>query len=538
MKILSAEQMRDADRLTTERYGIPSLELMENAGCGVLSYLVSAYPDLRSKRIVILCGKGNNGGDGLAVARLLRQSGVSAVVLLFAEPSAMRGDAAAQLKAWQQSNGELHVVTSDSQWEQARELVAAAEIIVDALLGTGLTGPVEGLLAKVIESVNESSGNQRKGGRAARARVVSVDMPSGLASGAHDFGGPVVAAQATVTFTAPKLGQLVSARADHVGKLVVHQIGTPSELLDDDPQLKLYWIESREFRELPLVRSRDANKGRFGHALIIAGSVGKSGAAALSGRAALRVGAGLVTVATPAGALPTVAASMAELMTVPLAATEAGTASMGNLDYGRFAELVHGKTVLAIGPGVSTDDQTQQYVRSVVAQADMPVILDADGLNAFVGRTGDFTSRKTEFLAMTPHPGEMARLLNVGVPEVQSRRLEVALETASRWRAYVVLKGFNTILATPDGRAFINSTGNPGMATGGTGDVLTGMLAGLTAEFGTAHWERVLALGVHLHGLAGDVAAARVGEIPLVASDVTEALPQAFGQLLAQWETA
>jgi hydroxyethylthiazole kinase-like uncharacterized protein yjeF len=330
----------------------------------------------------------------------------------------------------------------------------------------------------------------------------------------------------------------VSPLADRVGELVVCQIGTPPALLDDNPLLTAHWLEPREFRALPMVRRRDANKGNFGHALIVAGSLGKSGAAVLAGRAALRVGAGLVTVATPGVVLPVVAAGMPELMTAPLDATDAGTASLRNLDYGRFPELARGKSVLAIGPGLSTHVETQQLIRGLVRDAAVPVILDADGLNAFAGRADELGSRKTALLAVTPHPGEMARLLGISAAEVQARRLEVATEAAKQWRAHVILKGFHTILATPDGHVFFNSTGNPGMATGGTGDVLTGMLAGLTAEFGHEPWERVLGLGIYLHGLAGDLAAERVGEAPLVASDVIDALPQALAKFLADWQLA
>lgn len=241
-----------------------------------------------------------------------------------------------------------------------------------------------------------------------------------------------------------------------------------------------------------------------------------------------------VTVATPIDVLPIVAAGMPELMTAPLLATEAGSVSMGNFDYGRFAAIIHGKSVLAIGPGLSTDVQAQQFIHTAVQDTDLPVILDADGLNAFAEHPDHLNARKTKLLAITPHPGEMARLLGSTAADVQSRRLDVALETAARWHAHVILKGYHTILALPDGRAFVNTTGNPGMATGGTGDVLTGMLAGLTAEFGTAHWEHVLGLGIYLHGLAGDLAAARVGEAPLVASDLIDAIPAAFAQLLAE----
>jgi NAD(P)H-hydrate epimerase len=528
--------MREADRLTTDRFGIPSLHLMENAGTAVADFLSRTFSDLPSHNILVLCGKGNNGGDGLVVARRLRERGAPARVLLFAESSAVRGDAAENLRRWQEGGGELRPVSSAAEWVAARETLEQADIVVDALLGTGVKGPVEGLLGSIIEDVNAWREKRRvRAHGVCRRFVAALDMPSGLPSGNEDFGGPIIRADVTVSFTAPKVGQLLAPRADCVGKLFVRDIGTPRGLLDDDPTLKLYWLEAGEFRRIPLQRKPDANKGSFGHALILAGSVGKSGAAVLGGRAALRVGAGLVTVATPADVLPIVAAGMPEMMTAPLLGTEEGTASLRNLDYEHFGEVTSDKSVLAMGPGLSTNRETQQFIRGLLRRLSLPVILDADGLNAFAGRADELGTRKPELLAITPHPGEMARLLDTTSRDIQARRLEVALEAARRWQAFVILKGFHTILATPHGQAYVNTTGNAGMATGGTGDVLTGMLAGLTAEFGTKNWEHILGLGVYLHGLAGDVAAEHVGEAPLVASDLIEALPEAYARLLAQW---
>ena len=529
MKVLTAAQMRETDRLTTERYGVSGIQLMENAGAAIADFLRERFVEIARRRIVVLCGKGNNGGDGLVVARLLKDSGCTPKVLLFANPSSVEGDAAVNLKRWQQGRGELQLVNSPAEWESARASLGEADLIVDALLGTGLRGPVEGLLAAVIENLNTERAESR-----GKAQVVAVDMPSGLASDAEDFGGPVVAADFTVTLTAPKLGQLILPRSSRCGVLVVRQIGTPPELLESDPHLKIHWIEPKEFRLLPLVRDPAANKGTYGHALIVAGSLGKSGAAILAARGTLRTGAGLVTVATPQDVLPIVAAGMPEMMTVPLAATESGTASLRNLDYQRFAEISKGKSVLAIGPGLSMQQETQQFIRTIVGETELPVVLDADGLNAYAGVADHLNQRRTPAIVLTPHPGEMARLLSVTVKDVQARRLEIALEAAARWRAYVILKGFHTILATPSGQAYVNTTGNPGMATGGTGDALTGILAGLTAQFGVEEWARVLSLGVYLHGLAGDIAASRVGEAPLIASDLIDAIPEAYGRVLTE----
>jgi ADP-dependent NAD(P)H-hydrate dehydratase / NAD(P)H-hydrate epimerase len=534
MKVLTAAQMREADRLTTERYGLSSLQLMENAGAAIVKFLCEKFDSLSQRKIVVLCGKGNNGGDGLVAARLLKESGCSPQVVLFSNPSAVEGDAAVNLKRWQQGLGGLRVVTSSAEWGQVRAELDSADLIVDALLGTGLRGSVEGLLGSVIGDLNTARTKNRTEG--VRVSVISVDMPSGLASDAEDFGGPEVMADFTVTLTAPKLGQMVSPRAASCGVLVVRNIGTPPELLESDPHLKMHWLEPGEFRELPLKRDPASHKGSYGHALIVAGSLGKSGAAVLAGRGTLRSGAGLATVATPLEVLPVVAAGAPELMTVPLAGTEAGTASLRNLDYGRFADITRDKSVLAVGPGLSTQDETQQFVRTIVAEVPLPIVLDADGLNAYAGMADHLNQRKGPLLALTPHPGEMARLLGVTTKDVQARRLDVALEAAGRWRAHVILKGFHTILATPSGNAYINTTGNPGMATGGTGDVLTGILAGLTAQFGTEDWPRVLGLGVYLHGLAGDIAASRVGEAPMIASDLIEAIPEAYSTVLAEWE--
>ncbi len=299
MKVLTASQMREADRLTTERYGIPSLQLMENAGGAIAGFLREKFDSpidrlidgLAQRKIVVLCGKGNNGGDGLVVARLLKESGSSPEVFLFANPGAVEGNAAVNLKRWQQGLGDLRIVTSHSEWESARASLAGADLIVDALLGTGLRGPVEGLLSTIIDDTNAARAKRR--GSSGKTIVVAVDMPSGLASDAQDFGGPVVSADFTVTLTAPKLGQLVLPQSSSCGELVVRNIGTPPELLESDPHLKIHWIEPGEFHALPLARDASANKGTYGHALIVAGSLGKSGAAILGARAALRSGAGL-----------------------------------------------------------------------------------------------------------------------------------------------------------------------------------------------------------------------------------------------------
>lgn len=531
MKALTAAEMREVDRLTTERYGIPSLQLMENAGTRFFEFVRGSYGDIAASQTAVLCGKGNNGGDGFVAARLLQEAGLKPDVYVFAEQKTIRGDAAENFARLTKSGARIREITSGSQWERARGDIARCRLIVDALLGTGLKGKVEGLLASVIEDVNKISRNATSLHPEA---VLAVDTPSGLPSDGEPAQGPVIRARATVTFTAPKSGQLVSRDSACCGKLYVRDIGSPRELMDELGQSKVHWLEPQEFRQLPFVRQVDSHKGRFGHVLLIAGSLGKSGAAILAGRGALRAGAGLVTVATADAVLPIVAAAQAELMTEPLVSTRMGTISSANSNASRLRAITQGKSLLAIGPGIGTHKETQKLVTSLVRQTHLPVILDADGLNAFAGHVDDLTKRKTPHLVVTPHPGEMARLLGVSNETVQADRLGIALKAMRTWKAHVVLKGFHTILATPDGRAFVNTTGNPGMAKGGSGDVLTGILAGMISQFGVQYWEAALALGIYLHGRAGDESTAQRQEASLLAGEIADSLPTTYHRLLTE----
>jgi ADP-dependent NAD(P)H-hydrate dehydratase / NAD(P)H-hydrate epimerase len=517
MKILTAAEMKQVDRLTTAHYRVPSPALMENAGRAVAAFIQSRFPNLERRRIVVLCGKGNNGGDGFVVARHLLKMGAKPSVHLIGDPRDVKGDAATNLRRWKKL-GKLLVDrgTGASDWMP----LSSDLIVVDALLGTGARGPVEGRLCEVIVSVN---------GREAGCTVVSVDIPSGLGADTGEVHGAAIVADYTITFTAPKPGMVVGAGGRHVGQLSIREIGSPRALIEETGKGNLRWSEPAEFDAFAIPRRAAGNKGDYGHALVVAGSVGKSGAAVLSSWAALRAGAGLVTVATPKPVLPVIAAHTPEVMTEPLATTTAGTVSARCLEGGLFATLLKGKRALAIGPGLSTNVETQEFVRTVLGNRSVPIVLDADGLNAFAGRASEL-KHAAGMLCVTPHPGEMARLLGCTVKDVQSDRVEIALRAAADWNAIVILKGSGTVIAAPEGSAFINSTGNPGMATGGTGDVLTGILAGLTAQFGTADWQRLLAFGVYLHGLAGDVAYAESGEAPLMASDLIHGIPRAYQQ--------
>ncbi len=531
MKALTADEMREVDRLTTERHGIPSLQLMEAAGKHVADIVRQRGAVLRPRRITILCGKGNNGGDGLVAARLLRESRLDPFVCLFAKREELRGDAAANLEQWLKLTNEIVEITDPSALEQVWSKVAKSHVIVDALLGTGLHGPATGLIGRIIERLNQYSRNAT---RACPALILAVDTPSGLPSDGQAAEGPVLRAHLTVTFTAPKVGQLVSADAACTGQLLVRQIGSPETFIEEVGQGTLRWSGPDEFAELPLVRAADSHKGSFGHVLVVAGSLGKSGAAVLAGQAALRAGAGLVTIATPDVTQPIVAAGQPEYMTEPLASTKAGTVAASNLCTDHFSKHLEGKSVLALGPGLGTHSETQKFIRELVQHNSLPVILDADGLNSFASSPDVLQQRKSRFLCITPHPGEMARLLGTSTASVQQDRIKTATEAARRWNAHVILKGFHTVLASPEGKVFVNTTGNAGLAKGGSGDVLTGALAALTAQFGTEDWLRVLALGVYLHGSAADTPARAPDLSGILAHEIANAIPSARAGLLRE----
>ena len=508
MKIVSAAEMREIDRATSERFGVPSLTLMENAGTAVADFVVSQYPS--AKRVGIICGKGNNGGDGFVAARKLHQAGKDVRVLLLAERSELRGDAAEMFTKL--PFAPVTVSTHERLKTEAARAVFEADVLVDAILGTGFRPPVTGVYAEAIAQLNAGS-----------APVVAVDIPSGAdADVMGDQVGAVARADAVVTFTAPRPAHIFGMLT--TGPTVVSSIGSPDDAILSQLQLNL--ITAREAALLIGPRSPIANKGSFGHVLVLGGSTGKAGAAAMAGMAALRAGAGLSTVATAKSVLATVAGFYPELMTEPLDETDAGSISVRTLQQGRMDSLAERKTVLAVGPGISRHPETSEFVRSVVGKYKVPIVLDADGLNAFEGRAAELKSAKGT-LVITPHPGEMARLMGSTIPAIQHDRLNVARSFAAEHRLIVVLKGHRTLIAQPDGTVWVNTTGNPGMATGGTGDILTGMIAGLIAQNPDRIADAVIA-AVHLHGLAGDVARDIWGEYSLVATDLLTALPEAF----------
>jgi NAD(P)H-hydrate epimerase len=521
MKIVSVEEMRVIDRATSERFGVPSLTLMEDAGAAVAEYVLAhhAAADL----ILVFCGKGNNGGDGLVAAQRLHVQKKKVQVILLADPDDLRGDAAVMFT---RLTAPVHALHSIEELKSERvRLSLNADLYVDAVLGTGFKPPVSGLYAEAIAIMNASG-----------VPAIAVDIPSGAdADAMHAQAGTIARANAVVTFTAPRPAHVFGALTS--GPTVVAGIGSPEEAIVS--ALNLNVITAHDIRGCVSLRPAESNKGSYGHVLVVGGSLGKAGSVAMAGMSALRAGAGLSTVATAKSVLATVAGFHAELMTEPLPESDAGTVAAHA--QGRISELAKGKTVLAIGPGISRDPETAELVRSLVATQRTPIVLDADGLNAFEGRTIELNG-KGRTLVITPHPGEMARLVGCTIPEVQKDRLGVARKFAREHEVIVVLKGHRTLVVQPDGEAWVNTTGNPGMATGGTGDILTGMVAGMIAQNPRNAFVAVLA-AVHLHGLAGDVMRERVGEHSLVATDLLQGLPEAFrrtreaaSEKLVSWE--
>jgi hydroxyethylthiazole kinase-like uncharacterized protein yjeF len=523
MKIVSAAEMREIDRSTSQRFGVPSLTLMENAGSAVARFLLTDYP--HAERFGILCGKGNNGGDGFVIARKLVEAGRAVRVLLLCRPEEVRGDAAAMFQNMLKSLQPLHLMPlivdeANGLDSPAAAEIFAADVLVDAILGTGFRPPVSPLYAAAIGKMN-----------AASAPIVAVDIPSGAdadALGPQLATGPSVRARADaiVTFTSPRSAHVFAALT--CGPTVIAPIGSPPEAIVS--QLGLHLSTPADCAGLLAPRAIEANKGSYGHVLVIGGSLGKAGAAAMAGFAALRAGAGLATVAVPESVLATVASFHPELMTEPLAQTEHGTISLRAVGLGLDA-LLKRKTV-AIGPGISLNSETAEFVRTIVTRGDKLLVVDADALNAFEGSAPKLNGRGRT-VVITPHPGEMSRLTGMSIAEIQASRLEVACNFAREHELIVVLKGHRTLIAAPDGAVWVNPTGNPGMATGGTGDVLTGMIAGLIAQ----HPQRALeatVLAVYLHGLAGDFACQTVGENSLVATDLVRFLPDAFAQMRTQ----
>jgi ADP-dependent NAD(P)H-hydrate dehydratase / NAD(P)H-hydrate epimerase len=517
MRVLNTQQMREADRRTIDEIGIPSIVLMENAGRQAVAAMEAAFEDLATSHVGVLCGRGNNGGDGFVVARTLIQRGVETSVFLLGSVADVRGDARTNLEILGRIGLTVVEITNAQEWELHFSEISQCELLVDAILGTGFHGQLSGLLETVVADVNGLG-----------VPVVAIDLPTGVSADSHEVEGEAIDASMTVTLAAPKIPLILPPADLHGGDLVIADIGIPLPVLDDVEGPYIELLTRERMRELVPARAADSHKGDFGRVLIIAGSLGRTGAAHLAAMGALRSGAGLVTIATPRSCVPVIAAMGPEYMTEPLDETVSGTIDYSALD--RVLELK--ADVIAVGPGLGQSPGTAAFVQGLLERAGVPLVLDADALNAFAGDPDRLVGRDGVDVVITPHPGEMARLLNMSVEAVQGDRLRHATEFASSHRVHVVLKGHRTIIAGPDNRAFVNLTGNSGMATGGTGDLLTGMIAAWFAQLLDA--EAACKLAVYLHGAAGDLAEADEGEVSLIAGDIASRLGDAIMELTAR----
>ncbi len=516
MRILNTAQMREADHRTTNEVGIASLVLMENAGRQVVAAMEGVFDDLSDRRVAILCGRGNNGGDGFVVARTLLQKGIETAVFLVGRVADVRGDARVNLEILGRLGVTVVEVTGEQEWDLHASEISKCDLIIDAIFGTGLKGPLAGVVETLVADINGLG-----------LPIVSVDLPTGLSADTHEVIGQAVEAMLTVTLAAPKLPLLLPPAESRCGDVVIADIGIPPAILEsvDGPWTGV--LVRDEIRELLPPREPDSHKGDFGRIQVVAGSTGKSGAAHLVAMGALRSGAGLVTVASPRSAQPVIASLAAEYMTEGLEETTAGTVDVASLD--RVLDLR--ADVLAVGPGLGVGPGLEVFVRGLLERAAVPLVIDADGLNALVGDPERLQGRDSLDVIITPHPGEMGRLARMSVEQVQANRIEVARSFAMSHHVHVVLKGHRTVVATPEGSAFVNLTGNAGMASGGMGDVLTGMIAAWFAQLLDA--EAACKLAVYLHGLAGDLAEADEGEVAMTAGDVLARLGDAVLELSA-----
>ncbi|HEY0545409.1 MAG TPA: NAD(P)H-hydrate dehydratase [Pyrinomonadaceae bacterium] len=540
-KVISANEMREVDRLTSEEHATPSLLLMEAAAQASAQAITERLKNgVGEKSALILCGRGNNGGDGAALARKLSLHGALVEVVLFGTVEEAQGDARANFEIVKSlaDDGSLSFTSCRTieEWEKFLEHASQQnyDVIVDALFGTGLTRPLAGLHAEAVKFI------QRRRDFHESARdllIVSLDIPSGLNADSATPIGEAVRADLTVTFTAPKPANVLPPASHYNGQLVVADIGSPASLLDKSSS-KLFVTEATDAQEW-LKRTRyapDSYKNTHGHAVVIAGSRGMTGAAALCGNAAMRAGAGLVTIATPSSAQTAVAAhATPEVMTAALAETDRGAASVEAVEH--VLRLTRKASVVAIGPGLSSDDErTRRFVREVVERRRTPVVIDADGLNALAPWPEDLRGTDELPLILTPHPGEMLRLMGTDESDALRDRVAAAREFATAHAVILVLKGARTLIAAPDGRVFVNPTGNAGLGTAGAGDTLTGIITGFLAQAYATLKDKADALeaslaAVYVGGFAGDLAAREIGMRALIASDIREHLGAALCSL-------
>ena len=507
MRLVKTSEIQEMDRLTIDEVGIPGAVLMENAARGASRTFLEHFDPVQGSHVVILCGRGNNGGDGYVMARYLLEAGLKVSVIALTEPNKISGDALMNLEIIKRMGLEIMSASDTEEWTGLCRYLDECDYIIDGMLGTGLNSSVRGFYRKVIEEVNTSG-----------KPVMSIDMPSGLNADTGQIMGAAINADLTVTFGFPKLGQLIFPGANLVGRLVKIDIGIPS-MVADSVKAKYYMVEADNFIEF-MKSKKEIHKGDRGHLLILAGSAGKTGAATLTALGALRAGAGLVTLGIPRGLNHILETKLTEAMTVPLPETEEGSLSLNARD--KIFGLLEGKTALGIGPGLSTHEETAALIREVVAGCGLPMVIDADGLNALAGESNAL-QKLDEKKILTPHPGEMGRLIGLKSKDVQLDRVGIATRFVEDYGCYLVLKGARTLIAEPGRRIYLNTTGNPALSSGGSGDVLTGLISGFLAR----GWPIDMAAiaGVYLHGMAADFLAEDMGDAGVLAGELLEVIP-------------
>ena len=514
MYLVTANEMQKMDRSTIESFGLPGRILMENAGRGATQFFLDQFKNAENKKIGVIAGRGNNGGDGFVIARYLAQKGISVTVYLLSEHQKVSGDASANLKLLSPLKVPV-IEMPDAKSFSAHETAMRHEAIwIDAIFGTGLRSDVKGFFKDVIDFINRLN-----------KPVFAVDIPSGLNSDTGQPCGACIRADATATFAFAKTGHFMFPGADYTGNLKIIDIGVPPHIAHDIGPLQ-YLLTPDLIRAVFSPRPSDAHKGHTGHLLVIAGSTGKTGAAVMTATSAMRSGAGLVTLGIPASLNPILEAQVIETMTEPLPETVNGI--LDDTSVNRIMDLLSDKKCLAIGPGIGTAPETQKLFKNLLQENTKPVVIDADGLNILAGHIEILKDLNTP-VVLTPHPGEMARLIRTTSTDVQKDRIKCARDFSAKFNVNVVLKGARTVVAHPDGRVFINPTGNPGMASGGMGDVLTGIIAGFIAQ---GHSPELAAhAGVYLHGAAADSLAKNKGPFGYLATDVMDTLPEVIKTL-------
>lgn len=514
-KVATASEMQAIDRSAIEEFGIPGLVLMENAGLAAASLIHENVPGLLDKKVVIVCGKGNNGGDGFVIARHLFIDGVQVDILLLGKRQQLKSDARVNANIAFKMGVPIHEITEKNLPAQ-NHLFRHCHLIVDALFGTGLSKPAGGLYEKVIKKINASG-----------KYVVSVDIPSGIDSDSGQLIGPHIKANVTAALAMLKRSHLLFPAAESMGEVQILDISIPPEAVEKH-NIPVGWLELDDIQSLIPKRPTNTHKGDYGHTLVVAGSRGKGGAAGLTGLAALRAGAGLVTLAVPESCHQALEFNPLETMTVALPETKSGciaTKAIVNV-----LESLKGKSALAIGPGLSTEKETVQFMEALLPQVECPLVIDADGINA-LGKSGKLIDQIRAETVLTPHPKEMSRISGWRVQDILSHRIERASEFAQEHEVTLLLKGARTLVAFADGTVLINPTGNPGMATAGSGDVLTGLIAGLVSQGLMA--PSATAAGAFIHGMAGDLFAEANHEVPLIASDLLDKVPEAIKRILS-----